>query len=298
LSSHLKKVSAHIITFNQKDFIRDCLEGAVNQRLSYSYEIIVGDDCSSDGTREVLIEYQQKYPNLIRLVLFDTRNKGIPGKINFTTVLKECSGSYVALCDGDDYWSDPLKLQKQIDFLETHADFSICFHRTMELYPDGSKKMETFNTSSEPKIYTINDLARGNFLHTPSVVFRNNLGELPKWFYDAPVGDLIIHMLGARTGKIYYLPDAMAVYRVGMGLYGQAQDLTRLGYLIATLRLLLKDKWPVGVRGELKDNLQKANATARKIRFMLFLNNVLIFSGLRFVKRTLVRILKPHRSHP
>ena len=124
-----KKVSCHIITYNHKEYISKCIDGVLMQKVNFPIEIIIGDDNSTDGTREIVKEYAFKHPNLIKLNLREVRGEGIPGKQNFISTLEMCKGEYVSLCDGDDYWTDPLKLQKQVDFLETNKSYSICWSK-------------------------------------------------------------------------------------------------------------------------------------------------------------------------
>jgi hypothetical protein len=128
--------------------------------------------------------------------------------------LFSAKGKYIALCEGDDYWTDPYKLQKQVDFLEANEDYAICFHRVYELLDGRDPELSNLNTSLQEESYTIEDLAKGNFIHTPSVVFRNGLiKKYPEWFNKSPVGDYVLHMLNAEHGKLKYLPEPMAIYR-------------------------------------------------------------------------------------
>ena len=208
-----KKISCHIITYNQKDYIKDCIEGVLMQKVNFSMEIIIGDDNSTDGTREILKDYAKKYPDLIRLNLREVRGSGIPGKDNFVSTLEMCNGEYVSLCDGDDYWTDSLKLQKQVDFLEANPEYVLCFHQ-VDLLQEGKVKEDNM-TAKVSETTTINDLANGNYIHTCSVVYRNNLfSELPKYFSATPVGDYFLHLLNARYGSIKYIAEIMGVYRV------------------------------------------------------------------------------------
>lgn len=208
-----KIISCHIITYNQKDYISKCIEGVLMQKVNFSIEIIIGDDNSTDGTRKILKDYAKKYPDLIRLNLREVRGSGIPGKDNFVTTLAMCNGKYISLCDGDDYWTDLLKLQKQVDFLEANPDYVLCFHK-VNILQDGIIKEDTI-TAKVPETTIITDLAKGNYIHTCSVVFRNNLfSEFPKYFNESPVGDYFLHLLNARYGAIKYIDEIMGVYRV------------------------------------------------------------------------------------
>ena len=132
-------VSICCITYNHRDFIRDALDGFLSQRTDFPYEILINDDASTDGTADIIREYEQKYPEKIRALL-QTENqysKGITnpsGAFNFPRV----RGRYVAMCEGDDYWTDPEKLQKQVDYMEAHPDCSLCFHSARIITVDGS----------------------------------------------------------------------------------------------------------------------------------------------------------------
>lgn len=120
------KVSACIITYNHEKYIRECLEGAINQIIDYEYEIVISDDKSSDNTLQICLEYASKYPNLIR-ILPSEFNLGMIG--NWIKSISNCKGKYIALCEGDDYWTDPLKLKKQVDFLEENGGYVACYKR-------------------------------------------------------------------------------------------------------------------------------------------------------------------------
>jgi glycosyltransferase involved in cell wall biosynthesis len=199
-----------MITYNHEKYIRQAMEGIALQKTGFAVELVIGEDCSTDQTRAICEEYALKYPQWIRLLPSD-KNYGM--LTNLVRTLEACTGNYIALCEGDDYWTDPLKLQKQVDFLETNQEYTICFHRVDEL-EKGKIKRSGLNKSEKEETYTIEDLARGNIISTPSVIFRNGLiKEFPKWFTKSPVGDYVLHMLNARSGRMKYLPEPMAVYR-------------------------------------------------------------------------------------
>lgn len=215
----IKKVSCHVITYNHKDYIKQCIEGILMQKTNFDFEIIIGDDLSTDGTREIVEEYGRLYPHLIKLNLRTERGLGIPGKENFVSTFEMCKGEFITLCDGDDYWTDPLKLQKQVDFLEQNEDYVLCFHPVEILKLDGSL-VEDFITKVPENYETQETLARGvNFIHTPSAVFRNVIRNLPPEFALSPIGDYFLYMLLTAHGKIKMLPNNMAVYRYGVGVH-------------------------------------------------------------------------------
>lgn len=208
-------LSVCLITYNHVKYISQAIEGVLMQQVDFLFELVIADDCSTDGTRELLLEYQKKYPESIKLIL---QNSNVGAYQNWKDLIFYPSSKYIAYFEGDDYWTDPDKLQKQVDFLEANDDFAICFHRVFELSEGMAPEISNLNTSLNQETYTIEDIAKGNIMYTPSVVFRNRfLKEFPLWMKDSPVGDYPLHMFNARHGKIKYFPDIMAVYRKHAG---------------------------------------------------------------------------------
>ena len=216
------KISACLITFNHENFIRECLEGAISQIGDFDYEIIIGDDCSSDNTKQICLEYSTKYPNLIK---YTKRNNNLGMIGNWIATISECSANYIALCEGDDYWTDPYKLQKQVDFLEANSDYVLSFHKVKILKPSG-EFVDDFITNVPENYETQETLARlGNYIHTPSVVFRNIKMEFPPEFSLSPVGDYFLYIMLTEHGKLKYLEEEMAVYRYGVGIHSSKTSL-------------------------------------------------------------------------
>ena len=212
-------VSVSCITFNHAPYIRACLDGFLMQKTSFVFEILIHDDCSTDGTREIIEEYSKKYPDII-FPIFQTENqysKGVRGmmaRFNFP----RSRGKYIALCEGDDYWSDPYKLQRQVDFLEANTDFSICFHNMKILNESNPSALEFTNSKDQESVSSILDLAsKGNFMFTASVVFKKPKDGFPNWLTDLPIGDYAIHLFNAQFGKIKFLDQVMGVYRIHAG---------------------------------------------------------------------------------
>ena len=210
------KVSVLIITYNQKAFVAQAIDSALMQKINFDYEIVIGEDFSTDGTQDIVKKYASKYPDRIRPLLHN-HNLGPPeihGKNNFVITFKACKGEYIALLDGDDYWTDPNKLQKQTDFMDNHPECAICFHNVTVFDEDGKHKPLTHRPENPKEIFTLEDLLSGNFIHTCSVIFRRGLfGEFPQWFYECKMGDWPLHILNARHGDIGYIDEVMAVYR-------------------------------------------------------------------------------------
>ena len=210
----MPKVSVLIITYNQKNFIRQAIDSVLAQKTSFPIEILVGDDFSTDGTRDIIQAYERQYPGLVIGVLHP-HNMGKNGGINFLETLRLAKGEYYALIDGDDYLTDPLKIQKQADLLDAHPDYSMTFHNALITYEDGSPS-HILNGPDMKPFYTVEDLIGEDeiwFMATSSTMYRNSISEYPAWFRDSSSGDIPRLILKAKLGKIGYIPDLMSVYR-------------------------------------------------------------------------------------
>lgn len=209
------KVSVVMITYNHERYIAQAIESVFMQKAGFEFELVIGEDCSTDSTRAIVSAYGERHPERIRLLLPE-RNQGMMA--NFVATLAACRGQYVALCDGDDYWTDPLKLQKQVDFLEAHPECSLCYHNVMRFYEDPAIKPTPVVPANQKPFLSIEDIVFRNPLPTSSVMFRNGLlGDMPAWYHDLGVGDWPLWVLVARHGKAGYLNEIMAAYRVHSG---------------------------------------------------------------------------------
>lgn len=207
------KVSICIITYNHASFIAQTIESVLCQNVNFDFEIVIGDDDSTDDTRSILERYRRNHPNIIKIM---PKSKNVGATRNFAKTLLSCSGKYVALLDGDDYWTCTNKLQKQFDFLEAHQDYSSCFHATQLVDRGGVNQtilpIEKYKKCSYDREDLIKYFA---FMATSSVMFRNKYEDpLPSIFFTSEMmSDWTIHMLNAETGKIGYIDHLMAVYR-------------------------------------------------------------------------------------
>jgi hypothetical protein len=249
-------VSVVMPTYNHEPYIAQAIEGALMQKTNFPYKVLIGEDGSSDGTREICKEYAAKYPDKIRLFLNDRKNviyiNGRPtGRWNFINLLKNSKGKYIALCEGDDYWTSRHKLQRQVDFLESNSDFAICFHRADWLDQEsGDTKPGEYGPPFFKPYYTVDDLLEHcNFIPTCSVIFRHNLfATVPDWFDKIGVGDFPLHILNAQHGKIGFLDESIAVYRKhDGGLYGGQTVLQNCERRVQTY-LLIGAKLSLGKR--------------------------------------------------
>jgi glycosyltransferase involved in cell wall biosynthesis len=222
-------ISCCIITYNHAPYIKQAIESVLNQKHNYSSEIIIADDCSTDGTTEIINEYRLQYPAIIKHIKQPV-NAG--ASKNFISLLCAANGKYIAYLEGDDYWSSNGKLQKQIDFLEQHPDYSICFSNVLETFSTDLKDPRNVlhGGSGTKASTTIKDLLRGNYIQTASVVFKNKLFPyFPEWYADLMPGDWPLHILNAQFGKIYYDDECMCVHRnYSEGIWSAQNALKRI----------------------------------------------------------------------
>ena len=233
-------VSVWVITYNHAAFIEQCLESILSQITSYSFEICIGEDDSSDGTREICQEYARKYPHIIRLFLRDRDDPARAGcvgpwQFNFIETFKVCCGKYIATCDGDDFWNDLHKMQKQVDFLEQHPEYSGCFHKIARVDENGKTICSDCGYPPErQQSYSLDFLLRhSNFSPMFSVVFQNHESVAPEWIKEAPFGDMIVHAGNLQYGDYGFIDEVMGCYRIHSG--GLASGTLRLNNVKATL---------------------------------------------------------------
>lgn len=233
LTTSRPKVSVLMITYNHERFIAQAIASAVMQQTTFPIEIVIGEDCSTDGTRAIVQQFQQQYPHLIRLLLH-SHNVGMMA--NFTQTYAACIGEYIAMLEGDDFWTDPYKLQKQVDFLEAHPDYAICAHPVIMIFEDQSRAPQRW-PAAPPATVTLETLLAGNIIPTCSVVFRRRLPRIPAWFAELEMADWPLHILNAHDGLIRLLPEAMACYHVHQGGVWSSRSGIRIG--MAKIKLML-----------------------------------------------------------
>ena len=215
-------VSVCVTTYNHRKFIGTCLDSVLAQETDFDFEIVLGEDESSDGTREICSRYANELPRRIRLLLGSRQDvlcfAGKPtGQWNFLRTLGSARGEYIALVDGDDYWSDWSKLQQQVDLLERRPQSSGCFHACRVEYEDGSTGPDRLAPPRGRRLFTIEDILDRNFVPTSSLVFRRAGLDLPPELWRLPMGDWPLHLLNLIRGPYEYLDCEMGVYRVHSG---------------------------------------------------------------------------------
>lgn len=223
-------VSVVITTFNHSNYIAECLESVLMQKTDFDFEIILGEDESTDGTREICEKFAYNYPDKIKLFLRSRTDviyiNGKPtGRFNFIETLKAAKGKYVAILEGDDYWTDPLKLQKQVDFLEANEDCVACHHwQKLAVLESGEWIEKTAPKSghgylSQSKA-TVKEIFENKMrVKTRTLVFRNILNDFPTEYYKLQFGDVPLSMMLGKYGDFGFIDEEMAVYRLtGLGV--------------------------------------------------------------------------------
>ncbi|MDT0644240.1 glycosyltransferase [Zunongwangia sp. F363] len=204
------KVSACIITYNHEKFLRKCLDGAISQNLDFPYEIVIGEDKSTDNTLAICKEYQNRYPDLIRLIERPA-NLGMLG--NWTGTLGECNGEYIAVCEGDDYWIDPDKLKKQIDFLDNNKQYVLCGSKVKSSNENGE---EGESGGKKYGAVSLEDILWRNQFTTCSVVLRKEALDIPpfKNFSRYFTPDWTVWCSVLQYGKGYNFKEITAQYNI------------------------------------------------------------------------------------
>jgi glycosyltransferase involved in cell wall biosynthesis len=213
------KLSICLITYKHEAYIRTCLDNMLSQEVNFDYEIILGEDHSPDGTAAIIAEYASQHPTKIKAFI---RPENVGGKSNFLHCFLQCRGEYVIFIEGDDYWTDPTKLQQQVDFLDAHPEASACFHNAEIVYEDASGRTnEYINAPDQPLWTTTADLLSEKeawFMATASVMMRRKyVASLPAWFVQCKSGDIPMYVILAEKGPIGYLNKSMSVYRKNLG---------------------------------------------------------------------------------
>jgi glycosyltransferase involved in cell wall biosynthesis len=205
-------VSVSCITYNHAKYIRAAIEGFLLQETTFPIEILIHDDASTDGTAEIVKEYERLYAERI-MGIYQTENQFSKGvRISATYVWPRTKGNYLALCEGDDFWIDPRKLQKQVNFLEAHKEYVMCFHAVNVI----GEISEGFSYSVPNKTdLTFRDLLMRHYIPTCSLVFRKDAmpNPLPSWYHRSRIGDIPLELMVADKGLTKYFPEVMATYR-------------------------------------------------------------------------------------
>lgn len=218
MNNTIPLVSICCTTYNHVNYIRQCLDGFVIQKTKLPIEILIHDDASTDGTQDIIREYEAKYPNIIKPI-YQKENQYSKGvKVSLVYNYSRAKGKYIALCEGDDYWTDPYKLQKQVDFLESHPDYVVCSHRFDQYYEDGHRLEKEKDDTFQGVDYDLQNLIGGKWLtQTLTVMYRRSALDLKQYERYGMSMDIILFYELLKQGKGYCFPDVMGVYRYHSG---------------------------------------------------------------------------------
>ncbi|MFC0282493.1 glycosyltransferase [Camelimonas abortus] len=202
-------VSVSMITYNQEKYVAQAIQSALAQETDFPYEIVIGEDASTDRTRDICREFQRARPDKIRLL---EREKNLGAVANYLETYKACRGEFVAFLEGDDFWIDKKKLQRQVDFLRANPDYAISCHNVY--LADDAGVLGAPLLSNIADTTTVRDLCTGDYIATASCMIRNEqVKSVPEWLYHLPGCDWVFDILNAECGKIKYFPEPMAAYR-------------------------------------------------------------------------------------
>lgn len=229
-------VSVVTLAYNQERYIRQALDSILMQECDFTVECIVGDDCSSDSTAAIIREYEQRHPDRIKPVI---RTRNVGARRNLADLLDRCSGRYVAVLDGDDYWTSPHKLQRQVEFMQANPECALSFHGVYAV-DEAGEPHDMDLCCTRPTRSEITDLLHENFISTCTVMYRWGLvGKLPDWFFETWISDYSIHVLHARHGWIGFIDEVMAAYRIhGDGMWSGEHAESRMQEFVKTLHFL------------------------------------------------------------
>lgn len=220
-------VSVIITAYNHEAYVGRAIEGVLEQ-TGVRFELLVGDDCSTDGTRSEIDRYARRHPELIR-VFYPERNMGKGGKAIWAELIQRSRGEYIAGIDGDDYWTCPDKLRRQVDHLDAHPECSLVFHNVLRHFEDESQPDVLYHPGEHPRQIGWDEIFAENPVASVAPLFRRDvLDPLPPSYFDLPWGDWPHYFLAAEKGELHYMPEVMAVYRVhGSGMYSSISSLSR-----------------------------------------------------------------------
>lgn len=206
-----------MITYKHEHFIKEAILGVLSQKVSFNVELIVADDNSPDNTEQEVSNIKSSHPKS-KWLKYTRHKKNIGMMPNFIWALEQCKGRYIAICEGDDFWTDPYKLQKQVNFLEQNSEYCMCFHDANFLRNNIYTLFSSKYTFLKNKVdYSIKDVLKYKwFIPTASICFRNIL-SFKHEYTKINAGDYLIILLCATRGKIHYMPDIMSVYRIHEG---------------------------------------------------------------------------------
>lgn len=294
-------VSIIIIAFNQEKFIQKAITSCLEQITNFPFEIIIHDDASQDNTPSIIKEFARKYPNKIRLIL-QNENQYSKGKIiSSKFCLPQAKGKYLAFCEGDDYWTDPYKLQKQIDIFIQNPSISLCYTATKWVFNDAIKN-EKINRHYNSSRFVSNReviMKGGGVTDTVSTMVRKDIyDDMAEWYDLSPVGDVALYLLSIIRGRVYYLKEVTCVYNRGVSNSWTQNNKLNIDHQINYLKRLIKmkDEYDKYTNYEFHSYLKKRN-NLDIIDLSFILQNKNEFFEIYFPRLTFAEKLEYHVFH-
>ncbi|HAY3507525.1 GNAT family N-acetyltransferase [Elizabethkingia anophelis] len=250
------EINVFLMVYNHASYLKTCLDSILNQEVNNNFIINVGEDNSKDESRAILREYQDKFPGKFKMLLHE---HNIGAMANQISILKSCNGKYIAMCEGDDYWTSPDKLAKQIEYLENNLDCNLVYHRSEVLDEEsGEIELEKLNNPEFPMKRDLSYFAlNGNFMHTATVMYRNNF-KLPEKLFSGVVGDYILWFLNGEKGLYGYIPDIMSVYRFwGGSTWGKKKTYFKVKGTLVMLKMLKDYIEDINVKNNLSKQMER-----------------------------------------
>ncbi|MGY5355746.1 glycosyltransferase family 2 protein [Wenyingzhuangia sp. IMCC45467] len=263
-------VSICCLVYNQENYIQQTFDSFLSQNTNFDFEIIIHDDASTDNSKSIISDYVKKDDRF--KPIYQTDNKFSKGeRIWFKYLFPKCKGKYIAICDGDDYWTDPLKLQKQVDFLENNSDYSIvgakfnCFYQQTGVMSDWEHEKNKIPNAN------IKNLIDGNFIFASSSLFINDF-KIEPWWQDFPIGDWPFFILQIKNRKIKILDEFMGVYRVhNKGVFSKASIIQQLNTELKCLTTLYKNSsFTLDINNHLKKRISDKKRKIIKLKIKNF----------------------------
>jgi glycosyltransferase involved in cell wall biosynthesis len=233
-------VSVSLLTYNHEAWIGQAIESVVSQRTSFPVELIIGEDCSGDGTRTIVQKFAERYPDRIRTVL-PSSNLGGGGVPLLLRTLNAARGTFIARLDGDDYWTSDEKLEAQVQYLRDHPACTACFHNVLRVTDDEGSDAQIYNVPGQPPFLELDDLfERCVIAGCSPLIRREAILPLPDWYGELPFGDWPLYMLAAQRGSIGYMEELMGTYRVhSRGVWSGADLLAQAEAVVRFLQVVL-----------------------------------------------------------
>ncbi len=226
-----------MVTYNHEAYIAQAIEGVLMQQTNFAVKLFIGDDASTDATGKICKAYQEKYPDRIALLQHPVNIGNVQ---NAKCVYEACLASgaaYIAMCEGDDYWTDPLKLHKQVTLLNENPQYALCFHEA-SLFMVSTGEMQTYMPYRQDVYDTNAVLHTGAFVPTLSIVFRTRGFRFPEWYFRISIGDIALVLMNSLQGDIVLLREKMGVYRKHSSGISRGMEAEQLQLALESVKLL------------------------------------------------------------